>query len=908
MKAQGDRQEGMHLARHRVIAGSLAMLVVLLIVGPATLASAANPVQVQMTLEGCKLPDGASSCVYPDDFTTGSLGKNWAELDLVPHRLTLTNNDGDQTFEIRLSADHLLGGVKGYDFITTPTASGCTISVLNANQVSPTGVVGGVDKVLTDRLEVQMGAGDTCAISYSERLAIGSHLYSGASLQSQVLNADYSSAGQRTVSIPVNEIAPQEISKIATAFSTPSYTWTVDKTSPTESVNLNSCLAAPSEPNVSYTVSYTRTKVAGDTLTVSGTITLTNPAHRSLVASVTDTIKLDGTPVGGGTLPDVTVPAEGSATIPYSFSIDNDSGTLSNTASAVYHDPDNPDVDLTPLTATVAVPISPEELPATGATAVITDTETASSGLAYQRTTPHATAGFVGTDSFEETVSAAGSFGISKIVKATAPGNFDGTLTNHVSLDPNGDASAITANVVIPIHVTAANPTLTVEKHVDVAPVADTDFPFTITNEQTDATTQVVVTILAGQTSGSETVTVAPSNAGYTVTEGSAPSGYDAADPVSTGSLSLCGSATVQVNDVRSRGSLTITKTISGADAPAAGFVFHVTCTDGTTGTFTFHASGSQTLSGILTGSTCDVTEDAVPGWTSSPSGTQQVTITTEGASVSFTNTRNTGSVSVTKAIVDDVAPPAGFVFHVTCTDGTDETLTFHADGTQTIDGILSGSTCTITETPVEGWTSTPSGAQIVTLGLADGSTQTVSFTNTRQPAGMALVKTVDKATASYGDTLTYGLTVSNTALRPLHSVEVSDDIPAGTHYVSGSATCAAPCTASFDIATNTVHFAVGDLAPGASFSGMTYKVTIDTPAAATDGSIPTGRIVNVATTSAPPDIPGPVLSNEVVTTITEVLGRKLVRTGADVGVFLALGIALTLAGAGLRYLAFDPR
>jgi uncharacterized repeat protein (TIGR01451 family) len=284
------------------------------------------------------------------------------------------------------------------------------------------------------------------------------------------------------------------------------------------------------------------------------------------------------------------------------------------------------------------------------------------------------------------------------------------------------------------------------------------------------------------------------------------------------------------------------------------------------------------------------------------------VTITTEGASVSFTNTRNTGSVSVTKAIVDDVAPPAGFVFHVTCNDGTDETLTFHAAGTQTVDGILSGSTCTITETAVEGWTSTPAGPQVVTLGLAEGSTQTVSFTNTRQPAGMALVKTVDKATASYGDTLTYGLTVTNTAERPLHSVEVSDDIPAGTHYVSGSATCAAPCTASFDIATNTVHFAVGDLAPGASFSGMTYKVTIDTPAAATDGSIPTGRIVNVATTSAPPDIPGPVLSNEVVTTITEVLGRKLARTGTDLGTFLALGMALMLAGAGLRYLAFDER
>ena len=47
----------------------------------------------------------------------------------------------------------------------------CAISVLQSNQVSPTGVVGGVDKVLTDELQVTMGAGDTCAISYALRLA-----------------------------------------------------------------------------------------------------------------------------------------------------------------------------------------------------------------------------------------------------------------------------------------------------------------------------------------------------------------------------------------------------------------------------------------------------------------------------------------------------------------------------------------------------------------------------------------------------------------------------------------------------------------------------------------------------------------------------------------------------------------
>ena len=974
------------------IAALLSVLGVLLFV-PFVLpgvALAAEPDQVQITLEGCKLPDAASTCVYPDDFTTGSLGKNWAELDLVPHRLTLDNSGADQTFEIRLSADHLLGAVKGYDFITTPTATGtgCTMTVGSENDISPTGVVGGVDKVITTLLQIHMDVNGTCSITYAERLALGSHLYSGASLQSQVLNTDHSSTGQRTVSIPVNEIAPQEINKTAMAFSTPTYTWTIGKSSPTEQVDLDSCLPAPTQPNVSYTVSYTRTKVAGNTLTVNGTITLTNPAHRPLVASVTDTIELDGNPVGGGTLPDVTVPAGDEVDVPYSFSIPNGTGTLANTASAVYHDPDLPGVDLSPLTATVAVPISPTELPGTGATATITDTETASSGLLYSRTSPHATSGFVVTDSFSDPATDSGSISISKIVKAAAPGNFDGTLVNDVSLDPAGDATAITATASVPIHVHAANPTLTVNKHVDVAPATNADFPFTITNDQTSATTQVTVTILAGQTSGSATATVAPSTDGYTLTEGTPPQGYSAAAPVTTSVLALCDSGTVRVDNLRSRAALTITKTVSGDQAPPAGFVFHVSCADGTTATLTFHGSGSQSVAGIQTGTSCDVSEDAAPGWTSAPSGTQTVTVTGQNATVSFTNTRNTGSVSVTKAVEGDDAPAAGFVFAVTCTDGTNAVLTFTQAGTKTVDDILSGSTCTVTETPVDGWTSLPAEPQTVTLGLADGATgtvsftntrnlgsvsvtkvvegddapaagfmfavscsdgteetltfteagtqtvdgilsgstctitenaaegwdptpgepqavtldladgatATVSFTNTRQPAGLELMKTVDRTSASFGDTLTYGLTVTNIATRPLHAVEVSDPVPDGTTYVAGSATCPSPCTASYDADTDTVHYAVGDLGAGESFAGMAFKVTIDQSPAAADGAIPSVTIVNSGTTSSPPDITTPAPSNEVRTVVTAVLGVKI--TLPVTGVQMPLRETVTLAFA----------
>jgi len=170
----------------------------------------------------------------------------------------------------------------------------------------------------------------------------------------------------------------------------------------------------------------------------------------------------------------------------------------------------------------------------------------------------------------------------------------------------------------------------------------------------------------------------------------------------------------------------------------------------------------------------------------------------------------------------------------------------------------------------------------------------------------------VDKANAAYGDVLNYGLTATNTGERPLHAVEVSDPVPDKTTYVAGSAKCPAPCTASYDAATNTVHYQIGDLAPGASFGDLTFQVTINRPTPAADGAIPATTIVNSGTTSSPPDVPS-TPSNEVVTTVTAVLGVKIVlpETGPGFEVPNALGIAmaLLLGGAGLTFLAsWRPR
>src|SRR5205823_3728944 len=111
-------------------------------------------------------------------------------------------------------------------------------------------------------------------------------------------------------------------------------------------------------------------------------------------------------------------------------------------------------------------------------------------------------------------------------------------------------------------------------------------------------------------------------------------------------------------------GSLTVTKITNGGTGT---FTFHVDC-DGTAYDQDVHItdSGSQTISNIPTGTSCTVTEASNSLFSSvvvPANGT--VTIGADGATVTFTNTRITGSLTITKA-----ANAAGsFTFDVNCTD-----------------------------------------------------------------------------------------------------------------------------------------------------------------------------------------------------------------------------------------------
>ena len=157
---------------------------------------------VSANLEGCR--NGGSitlpingKFVCPDiAYTSGNLGKGWNELDLVPHRLTTslgTQSDATTDYDLNITADGEDAGHPGYDLLTEPeinaakSDASCTVSSGAQGEKSPG--IGGTDVSIFRTIHVHQAKGTTCVIDWAERLALGSHLYPGSSLHSNLTRA-----------------------------------------------------------------------------------------------------------------------------------------------------------------------------------------------------------------------------------------------------------------------------------------------------------------------------------------------------------------------------------------------------------------------------------------------------------------------------------------------------------------------------------------------------------------------------------------------------------------------------------------------------------------------------------------------------------------------------------------------
>lgn len=468
----------------------LATVASLLAVAPAAATAATpDPDHVTFGLEGCRLvagetlpnADGAFVCA-DSDYTHGNLGKNWNELDLVPHRLT-ANAGPAQTYAVAIAADNRnFGpppGYAGYDAISVPVVNTAlstgTCSVTAGAQSLLTPGQGGAETSIYRILTVTQGAGSHCVFDYYERLAIGSHLYPGSSLHSNLLNQDLTTSGigSKEVPLPVNQISAQGLRKTMSATTGKSSVWNVTKDASPLHLDFDTCTtgAAASAQPVTITVNWTKTATSADSVTIVTNITLDNPASRAVTATVEDKIYSgtdQSTQVGTTfTSAPTVVPANSSHTITDTQTIPVSAATHYNdVATATYSE--DPALGLPPIaggtTAAAGADLVTINTPNDSAT--ITDTEQITgTGLSFSidsvslaggtfapSYTPGSAAQITGPIAWTSpAVTDSGSAVFHKTVHVAGPLNTTGTLSDtatvadQVGTTPQPSASAATS-------------------------------------------------------------------------------------------------------------------------------------------------------------------------------------------------------------------------------------------------------------------------------------------------------------------------------------------------------------------------------------------------------------------------------------------------------------------------------
>jgi hypothetical protein len=503
------------------------LLPAVLFAAAAPTANATAPSQVSFNLLGCRndgtitLPNGSGKFICDDAaYTQGNLGKGWNELDLVPLRMTAssaTNAPDSQTYTIAVAADRLDAGRPGWDFISAPelntTLSDATCSAPTVGAVS---ISGTTTQTIYRLVTITQPKNTDCVYDYYARLALGSHLFPGSSLQAELLNENLNSSGigQKTNSIPVNQIAPQELDKDMEATQNSTHVWDVTKSAtPTSLSFTNTCDPAASlSAGVQITVSWTKRAASpsGD-ITIVTHVYATNPAARTITTSVSDQLYSGttaiGSPVLSGAIP---IPAHTSNVLVIDDSTTVPSGTtgLNDIATGSYTDT----ITGVPIpgttTATASATVQPgSEL---NGSAVIGDVESITgSGLSFSVDSTSGASGTFGggyvagthtTGPLSWTSSSqsnTGSVTFNKTVYATAATVASGGLSDTATLT-GSDGFTTQGSLTVNLD-TNASTSLTVTKDATLSFAADKTYTFHLFNgANVDQNTSTTVTIPGG--------------------------------------------------------------------------------------------------------------------------------------------------------------------------------------------------------------------------------------------------------------------------------------------------------------------------------------------------------------------------------------------------------------------------
>jgi uncharacterized repeat protein (TIGR01451 family) len=397
--------------------------------------------------------------------------------------------------------------------------------------------------------------------------------------------------------------------------------------------------------------------------------------------------------------------------------------------------------------------------------------------------------------------------------------------------------------------------------------------------------------------SGSQTVSGIPTGTSCAVTEASN-SLFSSIVVPANGTVTIdANGETVAFTNTRNVGSLTIVKTTNGGTGT---FTFDVNC-DGTAydQAVEITNSGSYTISGIPTETSCTVTERDNPLFSSIViPGDGTVVIDREGQTVAFTNTRNTGPLTITKTAIGGTGT---FTFDVDCSDNEfDQVVTIEGSGSKTITGIPTTTSCTVTERSNPLFTSSVLPAS-GTVSI-DAGGENVAFVNTAKPNGLTLDKKVnagDHATtgdallAHAGDSLTYTVVITNNGQVPLTITAMSDSLYAGLISACPQAVGSLLAAGASFTCTYTVS-ADGDahnVAAVSAVDGLGRSVT------ASDGTYldVIHPLISIRKTANPTEVSvsGPVTYTYVITNIGDTALHGIVITDDVIG---AIGTVASLA------------
>jgi uncharacterized repeat protein (TIGR01451 family) len=799
----------------RTVAAALCTAGVALALGAGTAQAFTQSDFVSFTLEGCRnngsisLPNGSGQFICPDAaYTTGNLGKGWNELDLVPHRLTTTSgNQSNATtdYDVYVAADYQTSGHLGYDVISVPTVNpvsdaSCTVSAgpqaTDGSAQNPFG--GGTDVVIYRQLTIHQAKNTTCVFDYFQRLALGSHLYPGSSLQSYMFDQVGLTGSKKTISIPVNQILPQSVSKDMSASQGTDHVWDVTKGPNNAVLDFgNTCSVDPSalKKGLQITVTWTKQAATPDgPITVITHVYATNPAARTITTSVTDVI-YSGTTALDSSSATADIPANTTQLIlTHTFLAPDGTTDLNDIATATYTDKAT-GIPVPGSTTAKASAIVQLNGPEQDASAVINDVEVISgTGLTFSTDSFSGASGAfdngyaAGTTSTgpvswtSASQSGSGQVVFDKTVYVTKGSAVTGDLSDTATVTGSSSFTAqATADVKLQSEATVS---LIIGKTIDnVLEGSDTaSFTFHVTDSSNTEVTGSPVTIsfTAGQTSNSVTISgLAPGT--YTVSEDAAGGWFTPAPKTTTISLPACSGevdfsnqinpATARVRKVSVPGGFEANWTFSlnGPGGP-------VTATTSGTGFVTF---GLGLKEGSYT-----ITETPQDGW-ESDGGSSGCSFTVDypadaGKEFDCTFT-NTFQPTITLDKTGDALGKIGDPVHYTITlkntspsGGAAGTPTLSCTLVDTLVGINETVSLapggTVSRTPtytVKAGDPDPLvntvTADCTYVGLAQPvHAQATASTNLFQP-GVKLTKT-GSSLAKIGDTVTYNITILNTS------------------------------------------------------------------------------------------------------------------------------------------------